>query len=217
MAYDVVSDLLKAFREDEKDAVAPYFWSDAQLLRFTNEALTAFAELTKSVYDDSSAITQIDLGAGEQELAYAEQILDVLEASTLIDGREQALEVVAPGVVPRTQQPTSGKPRLLIVNTNTNVMRLLPAPQGAGLLRLGVVRTPLRELGKDDRLADVPTQQRPHLLLYIKHKAYAVADAEVFDAARVARFKAEFEAECQRIYEDNLRRRSVRRPIRFRW
>ena len=53
---ETVSDLIKAFREDERDTVAPYFWSDSQLVRFANGALTAFAEKTKSNISERIAV-----------------------------------------------------------------------------------------------------------------------------------------------------------------
>lgn len=218
MALDTVSDLIKAFRADEKDDVAPYFWSDAQLVRFTNQALTEFCELTLSVYDDSSAITAVDFSVGEQELAYPEAIIDVVDATLLITGRSHNLDVVPPGHILRANLPTSGRPRLLIVNSSAGKMKLAAAPTEAGQLLLTVIRRPLKELVLGDRIADVPAHNRHILLTGIKHYAYGVADSERFDPAKSANFNAEFAAECQRIREDGLlRRASASKPIRPRW
>lgn len=218
MAFETVSDLIKVFRDDEKDAVAPYFWSDAQLVRFTNQALTEFCGLTLSVYDDSSAITAVDFSVGEQELAYSEAIIDVVDATVVIGGQSRALDLRAPGTIPRAQWPASGRPSMLIVNSSDNRMLLLPPPSETGQVLLTVVRSPLKELSKDDKLVDVPRRSRPHLLLYIKHLAYLVADGETFDAGKSRAFRAEFADECQGIYERNLlRRAAASRPIRPSW
>lgn len=217
MAYDTVSDLIKAFREDEKDAVAPYFWSDAQLVRFANEALTAYAEKTKSIFDDSSPITEMEFEVGDSDLPYAEQIIDVIEAVIVVGTRERELAVKAPGAVRRSCLPKNGSPQLLIVGGSTNRMKLVPAAVEAGKVLLSVVRRPLKEATKDGAIPDVPASNRSHLLLFIKHKAYGVQDSELFDPVKARSYEVEFDRKCQSIYEDTLLRLSVNGPIKFRW
>lgn len=215
MAFDTVGDLIKAFREDERDAVAPFFWSDNQLVRFVNGALTAFADKTKSIVDDDSAITQVDFAIGEDRLIYAEQIIDVIDAELVIGEQTWPLEVKSPAAVRRSCLPKNGRPSLLITNNATATMRLVPAPKEAGQVLLQVLRRPLRELDKDSRIPDVNHAHREYLLLYMKHRAYNAADAEVFDPAKASNYLAEFDRECQRLYEDELRRRGGARSIRY--
>lgn len=214
MAYATVGDLIKAFREDERDNVAPFMWSDAQLERFANEALIEFAEQTKSIYDDETEAAVIDYRAGEQDLDLHPAVIDVIEAYA----GDFALRITAPGVVRRSALPSGGRPELLVLNLGSDRMRMYPAPATAGTLELLVVRKPLVEVRKSDSIPDVPADERRHLLLFIKHRAYNVADADIFDATRAAQFLAEFERACQGVYESALRRRSsVSQGIRFRW
>lgn len=218
MAAETVSDLIKNFRDDEKDAIEPFFWSDSQLVRFFNQALTAFAEKTRIVIDDSSDITAVDFSAGQALLDLAPQIIDVIEAVALINGRPEKLDIMPPGSVSRAQSSTGMRPRMVVLSETANTMRLHPVPSIAGQVLLTVVRRPLKELAKTDRIADVPAHNRYVLLLGIKHYAYRVADGELFDAAKALDFEAEFNRECQGIYElALLRRADVSRPIRFRW
>lgn len=215
MAYETVSDLIKAFREDEKDSVGPeYFWPDAQLVRFANQALAAFAENTLSIVDDG---IEIDFSAGSDALPYPDYIIDVVDAQLVMGDKDWSLDVRAPADVPRSRMPKNGRPSLLVVNGATNSMRLVATPQHDGLVRLTVIRRQKADLHKDSRLTDVNRAHRETLLLYIKHRAYSVSDSEIFDQAKSARFLSEFNFECQRVYENELRRRSAARTIRPGW
>lgn len=214
MAYATVGDLIQAFREEASDLVEPYLWPDAFMLRTANEALVAFAEQTKSIYDDSSAAAVIEYTAGQQEFALHPAVIDVVEAYA--GGRQ--LKVVAPGVVRRSELPTGGLPELLVLGSSADQMKLYPAPQEAGTLELLVIRRPLAEVASAAAIPDVPSSDRPHLLLYMKGKAYGVQDVDSYDPAKSAQFYAEFARACQGVYENGLRRRSsASRGIRFNW
>lgn len=218
MAAETVSDLIKNFRDDEKDAVDPYFWSDSQLVRFFNQALTAFAEKTRIVIDDSSDITAVDFSAGQTQLGYAPQIIDVIEAVLLINGRTTKLDIVSPGSISRSEQAAAGRPRILVLDESAASLRLFPAPSADGQLLLTVVRRQLKELTKQDKIVDVPAHNRHILLMGIKHYAYRVADGDLFDPAKSVGFGDEFDRECQSIYEAGiLRRAACSRPVRYRW
>lgn len=210
---NTVSDLIKAFREDEKDAVAPFLWSDDKLVRAVNGALAAFCEQTRIVYDEIEA----DFAAGERDLPLSESILDIVEAS-IVTPRERELEVVAPGVIPRSCLPRAGYPRYLIADVVKGQMRIVPTPAEAGSLVLSVVRKPLREVNKGSNIPDVPSDYRPHLLHYMRFIAYMDKDGELYDPDKAMASRALFDNECQSVYEAGLRRRSAAsRPIRFRW
>ncbi|MCO7556201.1 hypothetical protein [Metapseudomonas otitidis] len=206
MAISTIGDLIKAFREDEKDSIGPeYFWSDAQLVRFANGALVAFAEKTLSIVDDG---IEVPFSAGQDLLPYADCIIDVLDAELEIGGHTWELDLKAQRDVRRCSMPKHGRPRLLVVNNATGSMRLAAPPQEPGSVRLTVIRRPLKELTKDARISDLNRTHVEHLLLYIKHRAYNVNDSEMFDPAKAASFLSEFNYECQRVYEAELQRRS---------
>lgn len=212
MAYETVSDLIKAFREDERDAVAPYFWSDSQLVRFANGALAAFAEKTKSIIDDGF---ELEFAAGEDVLDYPEAIIDVIDAEIAVGVKTWPIDVRSPGEIRRSRLPKSGKVCMVLADSAVGKLRLVPAPAAAGVLTLQAVRRPLKELTKDSKIPDVNPVHREYLLLHLKHRAYNVGDAEIFDAAKATGFLLEFDRECQRIYEDALRRRGGARTIRY--
>lgn len=214
MAHATVGDLIRAFREDERDAAEPYLWSDAQLVRFANEALIEFAIETKSLYDDSSEITRFEYVAGQQDFDLHPSIIDVVEAYAA----DRQLRLTAPGVVRRHELPSGNKPELLVLNRSANTIKMYPATIEPGVLELTVIRKPLAEVGKAEAIPDIPLDERRHLLLYMAHRAYNIHDADVFNPAKARDFLAEWQRACQGVYEMAMRRRaSGSQAIRFRW
>lgn len=212
MAYETVSDLIKAFRKDERDAVAPYFWSESQLVRFANGALTAFAEKTKSIIDDGF---ELEFSQGDGVLDYPESIIDVIDAEITVGAKTWPIDVRSPGEIRLSRMPKHGKVLLVLADNSVGKLRLVPAPAESGVLALQAIRRPLKELTKDAKIPDINPAHREYLLLFIKHRAYSVKDADLYDPSRAGQYLAEFNYECQRIYEDELRRRGGARRIRY--
>jgi hypothetical protein len=220
MAYATVGDLIKAFREDEKDTVAPYFWSDNQLLRWTNEALSEFAERTMSIYDDESPITLIPYGIGDDRFVLDACIIDVV--GVWIEGppRRQLLRSSSSFQhgYGRGYGCESGGSSHRYHFDGAGQLRIHPKPIAADALRLRVVRRPVRDLDKCDKVPDLLPQDVRHLLRYICYKAYRVNDAETFNKASSDEHLQNFESACQIVCEQAiLRRGDCARPIRSNW
>lgn len=220
MAYETVESLIKAFREDEKDAVAPYFWSDSQLVRWINEGLTVFAEESRSFYDEDSLITQLPYAIGDDRFSLDPSIMDVVRA--WVDGRpECCLTRWATGF----GNAFRGGYWLAYNGCSSHfhfnpagVLVLHPKPSESGLIRLLVIRRPLRDIQKGDCIPDMQPQDRRHLLSYMAYKAYRVSDSEIYDRAASDEHYASFAAACQKALESSiLRRGSCARPIRSGW
>ena len=210
---ETVQELVEAFREDEKDAVAPYFWSDAQLVRWARQAVDRFCEITRSVYDSTSSFTTIDVRAGDDVFPRHASIIDIVSAR--IEGPNgRALDILAPGQRPASSLPSCGMTKAVVVDDST--LRIHPPAPHDFTLRLEVVRRPIRRLELQSKLTDVPVSAREDLLLFLKHRAYRVSDAEIFDPSKAADYLAEFEQACQRHYEVAHRARRSG-AIRFRW
>jgi len=220
MAYKTVSDLIKAFREDEKDTVAPYFWSDDQLVRWTNEALTELAERSMSIYDDESTVTLVPYGVGEDRFVLDPCIIDVIDA--WIEGQPHCHLSRNPASFGNGYR---GGYWLAYSGCSSHFhfdgagqLRLHPKPAAAGELRLRVVRRPVKDLEKCDRVPDLLPHDVRHLLPYIAYKAYRVNDAETFNKASSDEHLQNFENACQTVREQAiLRRGDCTRPIRSNW
>lgn len=206
------SELITDFREDERDNVAPYFWSDRQLLRWLNEAIDEYAIQSQSIVDRASPITRLELEPGVSEVGFDGRILDILEART----PERELKVVPVGKVRAADYTRLGVPCFLELHISDRLMQLYPAPAVATTLTLTVVRLPMQPVDKTSELCDIPRQHLKHLLTYMRGQAYAVQDAEVYDAQKAQLNEARFKAAMQDVYEEaSRRRRSSTGRIRF--
>jgi hypothetical protein len=220
MAYETVESLIKAFREDEKDNVAPYFWSDNQLVRWMNEGLTEFAEETQSFYDDQSDVTLIPYSIGQTRFELDPCIIDVRDA--WVDGHPHcrlerygwAFTDAWRGGYGLAYNGCSSH----FYFDGVGQLHLRPKPSAAGAVRLRVIRRPVRDLDKCDKIPDMLPSDRRHLLLYLAYKAYNVADGETFDKSKSNNRYAEFLTKCQDARESAiLRRGDCSRPIRSNW
>jgi hypothetical protein len=220
MAYDTVKSLIEAFREDEKDAIEPYFWSDRQLVRWTNEALTLFAEESHSFVDDSSDVTLIPYAIGEHRFALDPCILDVVDA--WVEGHPQYRLTCHPiqfsnGFRGGYWLAYNGCSSHFYFD-GAGMLCMHPKPSAAGELRLRVIRRPVRDLDKCDNIPDILPSDRRHLLSYIAYKAYRVNEGETYSIESSDRHLQRFEVACQRAREQSiLRRGACSAPIRSNW
>lgn len=220
MAYETVEALIKAFREDERDNVAPYFWSDSQLIRWINEGLTVFAEESRSFYDEESLVTELPYSVGEDRFTLDPCVIDVVRA--WVDGHPDCcLHRWAYGFGNAFRGgywlAYSGCSSHFHFNP-AGVLLLHPKPAQSGLVRLLVIRRPIRELGKCDAIPDMLPSDRRHLLSYMAYKAYRVNEGETYSIESSNQHLQNFQAACQRALEQSiLRRDSCSRPIRSHW
>lgn len=217
MAYETVALLIQAFREDEKDAVEPYFWSDKQLTRWINEGLTVFAEESRSFYDDESAVTEIPYGIGEDRFDIDPAVIDVVGA--WVEGRPECrLNCWATGFGNAFRGgywlAYNGCASHFHFNP-AGVLILHPKPVDAGTVRLRVIRRPLRDLDKCDKVPDMLPADRRHLLSYMAYKAYRVNEGETYSIESSDNHLARFMQACQKALESSIMRRgSCDRQIR---
>lgn len=107
--------------------------------------------------------------------------------------------------------------------TATSAALSLPAtaeiPSGTTLtfdlvVQLSVFRKPLVAI-TDDQALEIPTEHQPHLLMWVKHRAYMKQDAETFDRTKAAEFKNDFEAYCFEVSQQQGRSRHKPRAVAY--
>lgn len=202
-----VSELIKIYREEEKDLITPYFTGDFMLMTYLNDALVEFAKKTLSFYDARSAITQLYVSKGQHFLPFDQRILAIKQA--VVKETNESLRIISANANDTAQAD-------LLLNTELNEMILTKTYGFPVNLQLRVIRKPLARLSGDDLQAEIPDindEDYRVLLYYIKYLALSVSDAELFDPNRAANNLALFEQQCQVIKEQGLRRREATQPI----
>lgn len=190
-------DLLAAFRDDVVDATAPYLWSDAEALRYLDEAQQLFCRQTGGLGDASSpAVTEAAFAAGDSWISLHPAILKTRAAWLAADGRPLQLvnyeDLAQRGLRLDGQR---GPLRALVLGLEPRRARLYPTPDADGTLQLVVDRLPLG-LPSDGAALEIDAQHHTGLLLWMKACAYAKQDAETFDQARASDYAGRFHAYC---------------------
>ena len=201
-----VADLIQEFREDQKDSVAPYFWSDNQLIRWINEGLAQFAINTHAILD----YMDISLLPRERFVDVDPSVLAVIEARSNCNGYYEDYYC--------GYRRPYGCYRHVCYDKLGRI-EVYPIPAIAGTLNLKVIRKPLRKLTqKAEQIPDLMDEWLPLIYLFMQYRAYNVADAETFDKTKSNNRYAEFLDGCQRVREECiLRTGSCNRPIRSNW
>lgn len=203
----LIRELIKVYREEEKDIKPPYFTSDFMLVNYLNEALHEFAKKTKSFYDTTSPLTQIYVDKGQRLLPFDKRILEIKKAVVKETGHH--LNIIS------VNTPYSA-PYSLLLNSEAGEMILTKRFDKPVTIQLRVIRKPLKRLTTDDinsEIPDINEEDYRVLLYYIKYLAFSVNDAEIFDPQKAANSLALFISKCQEIKELNLRRRAAIQPV----
>ncbi|UYZ85327.1 hypothetical protein MTZ49_07210 [Entomomonas sp. E2T0] len=207
----LVCELIKIYREEEKDKIPSYFTSDFMLITYLNDALNEFAKKTMSFYDTSSPLTQVYVPKEQHLLPFDQRILEIKQAIVRETGDN--LRIISANVA----DPT---PYSLLLNSEAGEMILTKKYHYPVNIYLRVIRKPLKRLTLEDInqiIPDINEEDYRVLLHYIKYLAFSVADADIFDPNRAATNLALFEQKCQQIKDQNLRRRSAIQPIAMEW
>lgn len=79
---------------------------------------------------------------------------------------------------------------------------------------ISVFRTPLVRI-VDDQPLEVPSEHHPHLLMWVKHRAYMKQNAETFDRTKAKEFKDAFAAYCFEVQVEQRRARHKTRVVSY--
>lgn len=196
--YETPAQLLATFRAEMHDKVAPYFWSNDELLAYMTQAEQLIAQRTMCLQDMSSAATCYDVAADEPDVVLHPSIYRIRGAWWVENGYQHKLDIdsvdsmVAEGFHLYTQK---GRPAVMMTGAVTNGVRLYPIPHLDGQIRLSVFRVPLKPLTQDGKF-EIPFQYRPALLDWMKHRALLKNDADTFSRQSAS--------ECERAFEAHM-------------
>lgn len=221
-----VDQLLAAFRSDLHDEVTPYFWSDADLVRYLNSAVQEACERAKLIEDRfTPVVCSIPLVPGQATYDLHASVLEVkrmtVRGQVIDETSVEDLDCESPGWESRT-----GKPRFFVFIPATGAkapcMRVVPTPTVADTLSLIVYRGPLKQLSEDrqsDR-PEIPARFHEDLRHWVYRCAYLKSDADSFDKVKALEYEALFISVFGERPDANVqRKRSDRAPplVRSSW
>ena len=209
------------FRKDTDDTVIPFFWSDAEIVDYLNEAVDEACERAKLIEDRTTVIVcSITTALNTNSYVLHPSINEIKRATfkgrLLTETSEEALDDTDSGWETR-----KGAPGHYIYSPGVS-LRLTPTPTEAGPIALTVYRNPLDPLTLNNDFDEPEIHQRHHLNLldWLYRCAYLKHDSEVYNPVKSAEYEARFEALFGKRVSADVRRqqRDMRPPmVKFRW
>lgn len=216
-----VSGFIAAFRLSAQDAVAPYLWSDVEIVDYLNDAINEACERALLIEDRvTPAVCSITLVAGQSDYTLHASIIKVKRLT--FRGRaltETSVEAMDDG--DPQWESRAGEPRQYILAGNHG-LRMIPTPTVGEAIALTVYRTPVAALAVAPGTAtpEIPERHHQRLMDWVRRCAYLKPDSEVFDKAASERYEAAFEGSFGARIDANVQRKHRdRRPhkVRFSW
>lgn len=210
------SELLDLFRVEMNDAKAPYLWSDDFVIGAIDDAHKQFARRTDGIPDSTTdAVIKLLVVPGTDVYALHPSIKKIRSARRADTGRP--VEVLnQEDMAPRGLyfDGRFGPVRALVLGMDDNSVRTWPMPMETVDVLLSVFRLPLVTI-TDDEPFEIPEQHHRHLLLWVKHLAYSVQDAETFDKTKAMEFEQRFINYCDRAAAEQAKARHKTRVVAY--
>lgn len=216
-----VKAFLARFRKDTDDVVVPYFWSDAEILEYLNEAVDEACERAKLIEDRATTtVCNIATKANADGYTLHPSVNEIKRATfngrVITETSEEALDDTDPGWESRKGTPTH-----YIYSPGVS-LRLTPTPLAAGTVALTVYRNPLDPLTSNNDFDEPEIHPRNHLNLlhWLYRCAYLKHDSEVYNPVKSSEHDAQFEVLFGKRVGADVRRqqRDMRPPVvKFRW
>ena len=203
--------LIAQFRVDAQDHAEPYFWPDAMVTGWLNEAQAEAAIRARLIHESASAdVCQIAVVAGTATYALHASLFEITYQAFLdADGRRHRLQVVSiewlDANVPRWREGEGPGVPVWLVQTD-NSLRVAPTPKVAGTIVLEGYRLPLVDLVADTDVPEINAAHHRHLVDWALHRAFGIPDSESFDAQRAGQAEAAFSAYFGLAPDADLRR-----------
>lgn len=214
-----LQDLIRRFRVLSNDKRQPYFWADADVVDWLNDAEQQAAVRGRLLREDANpAVCRIALASGQAvyPLHAAAFELISLRLQPANGDRPRELRLVSrewlDAEVPGWRE--RAEPACFAIQDDTS-LRVVGAFDAGDVLVLECYRTPLEPMALPPAGSPPPVVRstpeihkthHEHLLLWALHKAFSIPDSEAFDPARSDRAEAGFTAYFGPMPDSDLRR-----------
>lgn len=189
-----LGELRARFRSEEKDAVAPYLWSDEDLNAWINDAQEEACRRALLLVDSTTSAALAAYGAGDIGVALDPSVIYVRRATLAGNNLPMAPRVARTmdEEVPGWENAQASVPRVFVPDWQTGYLRFWPPAVAAGTVRMTVVRTPLSPMESDSDEPEIRAQYHAYLLDWVRARAYNTQDADTYDPKKADKSMALF-------------------------
>lgn len=212
-----VEELLGLFRSEMNDLAEPFLWGEEELVGYIDDAQKMFCRLTDGIGDDETPeVVELAVSPGTDRLSLHKTIRRVRSATRLDTGHPVEVlnndDLRARGL---RFDGRAGPVLALVLSDTPHRARVWPLSNETVTLGLSVFRLPLAAITDTDQDFEVDEEHHPHLLHWVKHRAYLKQDAETLDKTKSQEFEVRFRAYCAEVQAEETRKRHKTRVVRY--
>lgn len=223
------NELADYFRSQVRDDVAPYLWSDEEVLTYMNEAQKMFVRLTNGIYDVSSAACTVQVVSGQKFATLNPAILEIREAYYIqpVTNYKRKLEIISLADIDSLAtsdygiynnpsiQDLPGVVDYMLTGEERNKVRWINVPTENATVQLTIARLPLTTLTETQLTLEVPDEHHVYLVEWMKHLAYNKQDGDAFNPRISTESEMRFRAYCDFAWKEWERYRHTHRSIAY--
>lgn len=224
MFASTADELLRHFRADVGDAVAPYLWEDWEAYGYMTEGFDALLK-TANV---QTTVLRLSFANGVPTVALPKSLLHIRAMRVVGHGPLRAASATeraavrsndygAPWPGEDSMFTGTGMPQFYVRDYERRALRLVPIPNLDGTIELQGTTTVSLPMDDGAALPSTDAEDLRLVLHYMKYLAYTKHDAETEDLVRSSHHEARFRAGAE---ERESRLRNYRRPpgvVRMEW
>ena len=194
-----LSEILNVYRRATGDKAAPYLVDDEDAIIFLNQAENEASRRARLLVDSSSDIAIYPVVSGEPLVEISSKVISIRRARIAASSAPlkkrlvREMDEIAPGWDSSTN---TSRPSSVVVDYQTNAVRLYPTPNEDGELCMTVTREPANSLEADDDVPEIPARYHHSLVEWMKFRTFSDEDSDMYDQRRadtaLARFEEEF-------------------------
>lgn len=183
-----LADLIAQFRAEAFDTEEPYFFSDAQITGWLNEAQEEAAIRGRLLHESADDdVCQIAVTAGTSSYDLHASVLEITYARWQKDGSEDwvRLDLQTRTYLDKNRpnwRTTEEQPVDMVQDDTTITLGCLPETDGT--LRIECYRLPLVEMADDADSPELMAVHHRQLVHWALHRAFSIPDSETEDEKR---------------------------------
>lgn len=214
-----LSDLVRRFRVLANDQAQPYFWRDADIVDWLNDAEAQAAVRGRLLREDADPeVCTIVLTPGQHTVALHRKLYEIISIrlAPAGSGKSRTIELRSREWLD-AQRPgwRDSSEQCCFATQNDTSLRIVGRVNVGDVLHLECYRLPLEPLALPDSAApsdpvhdtpEIHESHHEHLILWALHKAFSIPDTETIDPQRSDRAEAGFTAYFGPMPDSDLRR-----------
>lgn len=191
-----LTDLIARFRTDANDKAQPYFWEDAEVTAWLNDAQEEAVIRGRLIHESANpSMCNIALAAGQSVCNIHQTMyeLDYLGYQTTGQADVSCLRLVSQDYLNsdvKNWRQLEGTPKYAIQSDKG--LRIVPKPLLAGVLMIEGYRLPKTPMEGGDDEPEINKAHHRQLIFWVLHRAFSIPDTEAFDPNRAAIAEREF-------------------------